>query len=337
MKKVCIVGCGAISKVHALAVKKAQEAELYAVCDINKERANSLANKYKVKAIYNFDEVISDENIEAVHICTPHYLHANMAVKALAAGKYVVLEKPAAMNRAELNMLKGFSDKYGGKLCLILQNRYNGCVKMLKKLVEDETNGKMLGAKAFVTWHRDKEYYAQDEWRGKWATEGGGVLINQAVHTLDLLGWLCGGIKAVKASMSTKALCGAIEVEDTLDAYIELKNGVFACFYATNGYGLNSPVCVEINFENVTYRYADNYLYKIENDKSPEVISGKNIDVEWKSYWGDGHTELIQNFYKQAAGFGNNYISLDDGFNSSAALFAIYESAKNGGIRVETE
>lgn len=336
MIKVCIVGCGAISAVHARAVENSENSTLFAVCDIDKKRADKLSEKYSVKAYYDYNDVLEDRDIDAVHICTPHYLHVDMAISALSAGKYVVLEKPAAMNLSEFNRLKAADGEHPGKLCMILQNRTNGCSVKLKELVENEDNGKFLGAKGFLCWNRSEAYYAQDAWRGKWATEGGGVLINQAVHTLDLLCWIGGGAKNVKASISTK-LRDFIEVEDTADALIELNSGARACFYATNCYGTDSRIILEFNFENVTYRYSDDYLYKIEKGKTPEVIAGENINVGWKSYWGDGHKSVIRAFYSAKCGGDDSYITLKDAENSSKALFAIYESAKNNGLKIEID
>ena len=333
--KVCIVGCGAIGPVHARAVCNAKNAELYAVCDNNKERADSLSEKYKVKVFYDFDEMLCDNEIDSVHICTPHYLHVPMAKKVLEKGKYVILEKPAAINYAELDELCEYDKKYPKKLGFILQNRRNKRIQVLKDcILNDAGKGNFIGAKAFHMWSRTPEYYANDSWRGKWSTEGGGALINQAVHSLDLVDWLCGGISAVRASISTKLLDDCIEVEDTVDALLDLKNGARACFYAVNTYTQNSPVNIEINYENVTYRYADEYLYRIKKGQIPEIIAGENVDVGWKNYWGDGHLGVIDSFYNVMCGEDGEYISLSDGISSAKAVLAIYESAKNGGKKV---
>ena len=150
MMNVCIVGCGAIGPVHALALEKTESAKLYAVCDLNKERADALANKHGVKVFYDFDEMLHDDNIDSVHICTPHYLHVPMAKKALENGKYVILEKPAAINFDELNELAEYDKKYPHKLGFVLQNRRNERVRVLKDCIEkDEDKGLRL-ADAFL-------------------------------------------------------------------------------------------------------------------------------------------------------------------------------------------
>ncbi len=330
MKKVCVVGCGAIGPLHTAAVEKAEFAELYAVCDNNCERADAMAKKHGVKVFYDFDQMLKDDSIESVHICTPHYLHKEMAIKAMMTGKSVVLEKPAAMNDEEFSeLLKAKADS-NADVCLMLQNRTNVSVEKLKEIVSSGEYGKLLGVEGALHWHRDSSYYATDDWRGKWATEGGALMINQAVHLLDLLSFLGGKIQTVRANISTKYLEGIIEAEDTCDALLGMENGIRACFYATNAYNLNKPMRVELQFEKALFRYADSRLYKITDD-AVEIIAHDNMETIGKAYWGVGHARVIAEFYSALEKGTCNYISLEDGINSSRALFAIYKSGKNNG------
>ena len=332
MKRVCIVGCGAISGNHAAALQKTDEANLVAVCDINRERADKLAEKYNVKVYYDYAEVLADDSIDSVHICTPHYLHTDMAIAALEKGKFVFLEKPVAISTEQLDRLIEVEKKHPGKLAVCFQNRTNPCVVTLKKEMENlEENGAFKGSKAVLTWHRTAEYYAMDAWRGKWETEGGGLLINQAVHTLDLLCYLSGDANAVMGTMATKVLSDCIEVEDTAEAVIFLKNGMRSCFYGTNAYSTDSCYNVEINFEKTTYRYADNFLYKIKKGERPEIIADDQMQAEGKSYWGDGHSRIISIFYEK----GNAGMSLAEAEPTFRLLFAFYESAFKKGEKVE--
>ncbi|MBQ2967127.1 MAG: Gfo/Idh/MocA family oxidoreductase [Clostridia bacterium] len=332
MKRVCIVGCGAISGNHAEALQKTENASLVAVCDINHERADKLAEKYNIeKVYYDYAEVLEDTGIDAVHICTPHYLHTDMAISALEKGKFVFLEKPVSISNEQLDRLKETEQKHPGKLAVCFQNRTNPSVVALKEALTSEENGAFLGIKAFLVWHRTKEYYAMDAWRGKWDTEGGGLMINQAVHTLDLLSWLSGGAKSVKGTMSTKVLADCIEVEDTAEAIIFLNNGHRGCFYGTNAYSTDSSYNLEVDFENVTFRYADNFLYKIEKGKRPEIVADDSMDVVGKSYWGNGHSRLISAFYEN----GNEGMSLSEAEPTFRLLFAFYESASKNGEEVE--
>ena len=334
-KRVCIVGCGAISPLHLESIKKIDNCELVAVCDNNKERADKAATKYNVRAIYNFDEAVSDEAIDALHICTPHYLHVEMTVKALEIGKYVVLEKPFAIDSDGLQKLVEADEKHSGKLCVILQNRLNPCVKMLKEIIDEKGRENILGINAFMTWCRDEKYYSQDAWRGKWSTEGGGVIINQAVHLIDLIDYLSSGIEKLKCNISNKSLQGIIEVEDTADALLYLKNGTRATFYSTNAYKLNNPIQLVVNFKDVAYRYADNFLYEIKNNEMPKVLIGDNMEINGKPCWGNSHIDVINNFYNSIKTGGKDYISLKNAVTSAKILLAMYESGKNDGIEVE--
>lgn len=326
MKNVCIVGYGAIGPIHAHAVGKCPNARLYAVCDINKERAEKCQKEYGVKAYTDFDEMLTDKEIDTVHICTPHYLHFEMAIKALSADKDIVLEKPVTMLPAELEKLMSF--KTDRKICVMLQNRTNNCAKKLYEIInKTQPDGKVLSLCAFLTWCRTPEYYKSDEWRGKLSTEGGGLLINQAIHTLDFVGWFGGGIKSVMGSISTKKLNGCIEVEDTADALIELTNGNTAVFYATNGYSQSSAPRIEIQCENALYRYADERLYRITED-DVQIIETDIYMENGKRYWGSGHRNVINAFYSSLCGENAVYTDLQGAKNTMDALFAFYESAK---------
>ena len=314
--KVCIVGFGVVAEIHAIAVDKCENAELYAVCDIKEDRIAKCKERYDVIGYSDFDDVLNDKNIDAVHICTPHYLHYEMAKKAVEHNKSVVLEKPVVIKREEFKKLS----KLDGDIAIVFQNRLNPCMKKLKSVVESKEYGEIVGIKSVLTWYRDAEYYKSDLWRGKWETEGGGVLINQSVHSLDILCWLCGKVKKVNSVMANLSI-PQIEVEDTCVAYIEFESGVKGSFFATNSYCENSPMHIEVIFENGRALYHDKKLYL--NNKLIETdvyINNK------KAYWGSGHLELIDNVYSK-----NIKISLKDVENTMDTVFSIYENYKKDG------
>lgn len=327
MKNACIVGLGAIGPVHAHAVSKSNAASVYSVCDIDKSRADKYAKLYKAKALYSFDDVLADKNIDVVHICTPHYMHKDMAVRALKAGKHIVLEKPAVMMPDELDELKAayaYSDK---KACIMLQNRTNTAAAEMKRISEtDKTLGKLLGMTGFMTWHRNDNYYASAKWRGTWQYEGGGVLINQAVHMIDLMDWLGGGISEIKADLSNK-LTSSIEVEDTAEALFRLSSGARAVFYAANTFTVDAPFRIEMFFENAILRYADNKLYKITDDV--EILSSDVQIIDGKKCWGGGHRTVIEQFYNALENGGSDYIDLSEGYHSAEVLLSMYKSGLN--------
>lgn len=334
MRNACVIGCGAIGPVHMKALRTCADARLGGVCDVVPERAEKYARLYGVKAFSSFGEVLSDPEIDAVHICTPHYLHQDMAAEALASGRDVVLEKPAAMDADEFELLRSAVERSENKLCMMLQSRTNYCIETLKKIMdEDHSLGKLVGLTGFMTWDRDDAYYASEPWRGKWETEGGGLLINQAVHLIDLLSYLGGGISGLKANISTKLL--HVEVEDTADALLFFKNGARGCFYAANTYPTGTPFQVEVCFEHVRFRYADNTLYEIRKKQPVKIIAADDMTAPGKALWGNGHKYVIDDFYAALANGTDDYISIRDVENSSRALFAMYESGKRGGVLIE--
>ena len=285
MKNVCIVGYGKIGPNHANAFETIENAKLYAVCDINEEKIKKCRESFDVIGYTDFDKMLKDENIDSVHICTPHYLHYEMIVKALKAGKSVVCEKPVTMTKEQFEELKHIDG--AENVCLVFQNRLNNCVVKLKEIIDSGEMGNIIAAKSILTWNRPAEYYLEDEWRGKWATEGGGVLINQAVHSLDLLGYLVSKFSSVKANMMNYSLEDVIEVEDTFVAHLGFKNGIKGFFLATNSYPVNSSMDIEIVFENGNARYVNDRLY-INN----EVVASDKIATAGKRYWGASHTEI---------------------------------------------
>lgn len=327
MKNACVIGYGAIGPIHAAGIEKAENVKLYGICDIDKSRADEGAKQHNCKAFYSFSDVLKCSEIDSVHICTPHYLHDTMATEASEAGKEIVLEKPAAITLDRMKMME--ERLKNRKVCVMLQNRMNTAVREFKRLIdEDNTLGKLIGGFASLTWYRNREYYEHDEWRGRWDTEGGGLLINQAIHLIDLISYLAGDIKSVKGSISNKTLSDVIEVEDTADAIFSLENGAKVCYYATNGYVSSLPMRLELQFENALLRYADDCLYMItENDT--KIIARNGDEYAGKKYWGDSHAVVINDFYN-----GRNYPTLEDAKNSMTALFKFYESAKNNGKEI---
>lgn len=296
MKNTVLIGLGAIFPMHAIPVS--EMGKLYGVCDIIKEKADENAGKYNCRAFYDIDEVLKDENVDCVHILTPHYLHFPMAKKASEAGKTVVLEKPAVMNMKEFYELTEIFEKNKTNNLVIFQNRYNPSIVYLKEHFEEITSelGKFLGSKGILTWQRDESYYNLSDWRGKYATEGGGLIINQAPHIIDLLMYFGGELESVSGKASLRVLNDIIEVEDTCEAVLKFKNKTRSLFYGTNGYVTNSPYDMEFVFEKGVIRYMYNRLCKI-TENSASVLAEDIPGSGEKDYWGNSHKTLIKKFY----------------------------------------
>jgi UDP-N-acetyl-2-amino-2-deoxyglucuronate dehydrogenase len=323
--KIALIGCGRISPVHLNAIADCPDACLYAVCDIDKPKALAAAGKYGCKAYFDYKELLQDESIDVVHICTPNWLHSFMSIDAMLAGKHVLTEKPMAIAPSDASEMIRVSEKTGKKLGVCFQNRYNSTSLRIKELLDSGKSGRIIGSKAFITWSRDRNYYESDAWRGTWNEEGGGVIISQAVHALDLLQWFNGDAEKLKASIDTRLLEGVIEVEDTADAVIVFRNGSTALFYATNCYCANSPVRLEIICENATIILDEDLTVKYKNG---ETEKPEDVDsfTGGKSYWGCSHKTLIHDFYRSVINRKDFFIDGKQGIASVKLVNAFYES-----------
>ena len=200
---------------------------------------------------------------------------------------------------------------------------------IVKDLIDSGKAGKVLGARAFVTWCRGAAYYTESGWRGSLKTEGGGVLINQSVHTQDLLCFLLGDPTTVDATMTNHHLKNVIEVEDTLEAYIDF-NGVHASFYATTSYCADVAPLIEIACENMTIRVEDPHVTVYPKDAGPYQLSVETLPPIGKSYWGTGHTACISDFYQSLRDNRRFSLNLETMEPSIRLMLGTYESARSG-------
>ncbi len=222
--RVALVGCGKVAGIHAAALASLPEASLVAVCDINLERVFAFASKNRVQPFTDLGKMLRETRPEAVIIGTPHPLHAEAAVRAAEAGVHVLVEKPLAANLADCDAMLAAARKNNVTLGVISQRRFYEPVQRMKRAIDEGKIGKpSLGVFIQYSW-RDAAYYTSDPWRGKWDTEGGGVLVNQSPHQLDILLWLMG--PAVEVSGYWANLNHpTVEVDDTAVASIRFANG----------------------------------------------------------------------------------------------------------------
>lgn len=333
--KACLVGCGGISKCHLYAVEALGKdtVTLAAVADIIKQRAEDTAAEHSCRAYTDYDEMLEKEKPDVVHICTPHYLHVPMAVNALSRGVNVVLEKPCAITVDEMKKLIEAERKSSAKLAVCFQNRYNDSAVFVKKLVDSGIYGKITGADAVVKWRRDENYYNADEWRGTKLQEGGGVMINQAIHTHDLMKYLTGKeTYSVEGKVGNYHLKDVIEVEDTANAYFEFTDGTRGVYYATNASASSTNPIIEIHFENCTVREEGAYVFEIRGDKMKLIYSGADEDGDkvGKIEWGSGHLKLIRDFYSCIKEGRDYMIDSVSASKPVADLLAVYESSLTG-------
>ncbi len=297
--KVALVGCGVISENHLKALTENESVCIVALCDNKLERASKRAAEYNLdcKVYQDYEEMLDSEKLDAVHICTPHYLHAPMTLSALKHNVNVFLEKPTAVNEEELlEMIE--AEKAGtAKVCICFQNRYNPSTILAKKLVEED--GCALSAFGALFWERNEEYYTKSDWRGRYATEGGGAMINQAIHTIDLLCEFLGRPIAVTATASNHKHKGIIEVEDTCEGLIEFEGGKQGNFFATTASIGSEYTMIRIRTPKRIISLMPPSVY-INNHRieDPSLVE----DYVGKECYGNGHKYLIKKFYKALKG-----------------------------------
>lgn len=328
MKKLgsAIIGYGSIGPIHAEAISNLPQVQLKAVVDLNKEARERANNKYHCQVYEQYDQVLQDSEIQVIHICTPHYLHVPMAIQAIQAGKHVLIEKPVAINLKELadikQILKLYPNTYAG---VIFQNRYNETSIKAKKMIENKEIGEILGIKGILTWYRSEDYYKKSDWRGKWETEGGGVLINQAIHTLDLMQWLGGKIKAIKGSVDIRSLQNIIEVEDTAEATLYFENKYRGIFYATNSYTENSSIELAVHGSQGNITLRDRQLILTKEGQSTIIAKDRGIQ-KGKPYWGSSHQKQIDDFYQCIIQKKDYSISIEEAGIAIEMIQGIYQS-----------
>ena len=330
MKKVGIIGCGNIARVHGWVLQNMEDAELVAFCDTEPDKAKELSKEYTggKAEVYTDWHALCEAELDVVHICTPHFLHAPMAVELLRHEKAVFMEKPCAISREQFADLKEADRKHPGKLGFCFQNRYNKTTLEMDRMLAEGKIGDVNGARAFVTWRRDEAYYADSPWKGGWRTEGGGALINQSVHTLDLLLRYLGRPERVAATLSNHHLQGLIEVEDTVEAWMSFEKGGRACFYASNGYAADAPVFLELEGERgrITMNGSRLTLWTSENG-SAECTCESDPGIG-KDYWGCGHRSCIRDFYRCLEEKRRYQGDLSGVENTFDTMMRIYEAAQ---------
>ncbi len=220
-----LVGCGKVGRIHAQALASLPESDLVAVCDVELERAAALATQYDAAAFDDVGLMLALSNVQAVSIATPHPLHAGPALLAAEAGAHVLVEKPLAASLSDCDAMLAAARQHGIKLGVISQRRWYAPVRRMKAAIDAGKIGRpVLGTFTMYSW-REPSYYQSDPWRGRWDTEGGGVLVNQSPHMLDLLEWLMGDEVAEVSGYWANLNHPSVEVEDTAVAILRFRSG----------------------------------------------------------------------------------------------------------------
>lgn len=324
MKKAAVIGLGTIAPIHLDAIARNPEIELVGVCDIDEAtRQNAPAG---VPFFTDYKEMIASVRPDCVHLCLPHDLHYPVAKDAVELGCHVFTEKPLAISPEQaLEFARLEADHPERKIGVCLQNRLNETTETLKAILDSGEYGAVVGARGIVPWFRAKSYYDTQPWRGTWEHAGSGTMMNQSVHTLDLLYYLCGPIKTLHGTVA-QLLDYGIEVEDTVTARLEFASGARGVFWATNANFANESVQIAVTTEKAVFTIADSFLTRKDPDGTVSVLCEDARLPGAKFYFGASHGKLIDKFYRALETGGDDYIHVRDAVMSIRLIGAILRS-----------
>lgn len=318
--KTALIGAGVIGRVHAK-ILASMGLDVCAICDTDADKARSLAAEFCLEArIYaDYEELLASENIDVVHICTPHYLYAKQTVYALDRGVNVLCEKPLCAHPDELDAVLDAEKRSSAILGVSQQNRYNEATRFALDFIRDN---KPVDAHGSVCWHRDEKYFRESPWRGKLYEAGGGSLINQALHTLDLAMLFCGMPSFVTAKIDTLIPQEGVEVEDTVNAFFD-GDAKFS-FYSTNNCEKNYPAEVKLILSDG--RELVVLQKSVLLDGKPIFTTENETVPVGKSYYENAHSALFADFYDCVKNGRRFPIDGEEAAKVMKLIFAVYES-----------
>ncbi len=323
-----IIGCGAISYNHADAINIIGNAKLIACTDVNKKALGVFSEKYDIVGYENVEDMLSNKEIDVICICTPSGLHAKFAVMAANHQKHIIVEKPMALTVKQCDEIILASEINNIKVEVICQNRFKNTFRFVKKIIEDGKLGTIVLADIYMKYYRSPEYYATSNWKGTWAMDGGGALMNQGIHGVDIMLYMLGDVKSVFGH--TKTLARDIEVEDTASAIVEYENGAIGVIQGTTSVSPGYPRKVEINgtIGSITLVEGDITIWDVPNVKQP--ISHSESSKSFKDPMGftiEGHVMQITDMVEAIIDDRTPYVDQYEGKKAVELITAIYESS----------
>jgi len=336
-----IIGCGNIGPVHAAAMQDVTNAKLVGVADLRLEAAENLAGQYGAEAYADYKEMIQRDDLDAVCICVPSGLRMEIAVACAKAGKHILSEKPLDVTTKRIDKIIKATDDAGVSLGCIFQSRFSDDTQLLKKALDQGRFGKLVMGDAYIKWFRTQEYYDSVGWRGTWKLDGGGALMNQGIHYIDLLQWLMGPVKSVVAQTDCVAHTG-IEVEDVATAMLEFENGAMGSIQGSTAIYPGHPARIEIHGTEGTAILEDGKIIswafkkrkaidkKIEDSLTEESALGSGAGDPLAALKTEGHRRQIDDFTKALRKGAPPRIEGREGRNAVALIEKIYQAAKTG-------
>ncbi len=332
MLRVGVIGLGDIALIHVPLIQASEQAELVAVCDIDESKRDFVEG---VPFYTSYEEMVEKENLDIVHVTLPHYLHYPVTKYLAEQGVHVLQEKPLTLDYQEALKAIELDENTDSKIAICFQNRRNASVIKLLELIDSKQYGEVLGVKGIVAWARPQSYYDVKPWRGTWEFAGGGSMINQSIHTLDIMQLVGNKIESIKG-YSHQLLDYGIEVEDTVVANIQFENNVRGFYMATNANIQNDSVEIVVYLDKAQLTIKDSKLYLSdeENDRV-ELIEDAVLDGP-KSYYGASHGYIFEEFFDCVKNDKYDFVSVADAAVAIRMIDAIQLSSKeNRTVKME--
>jgi UDP-N-acetyl-2-amino-2-deoxyglucuronate dehydrogenase len=334
MKHIGIIGGGGISDTHARAASEIKGVGIGAFYGYNHEKTRQLSERYGGTAYRDFQSFLAHRPLDLVIIGSPSALHAEQGITAARQGLHVLTEKPIDVTTAQADALIAECERTGVKLGVCFQDRVAPEIRRLKQLVDDGRVGKPILVNGYVKWYRPSEYYSDSRWRGKRALDGGGALMNQGVHTVDLLLWLMGDVERVYAR--TVTALHNIEVEHTVVATLEFGNGAIGTLEAGTSIYPGYQRRVELTgSEGTIIMEHDRIIAADIRTPDPDLASAVAGDTNASASSPivsdiSGHRRLLEDFLQAIETNGTPICDGHEGRRSVELIEAIYESSRMG-------
>jgi len=329
-----IIGCGVVADYHIGAIRDTEGAHLVAVGDVVEARAKEVAAKHGIASYTDHREMLANPDIDVICITTPSGIRIPIATDAASAGKHLIIEKPLDVTLENADRIIQAAENAGVQLMCVFQLRYGEAVQKLKQAVESGKLGTIALADAYIKWYRPQSYYDSAGWRGTWKMEGGGALMTQGIHTVDLLQWISGPGKRVYARMGT--LVHNVEVEDTIAALLEYESGAIGVIEATTAAHPGLPAKLEISgskgtvaieADRITAWQVEGEADIAEDDTGTDLAKAAS---DSKTFGTDGHRQQITEMVHVIQNGGKPQIDGPEGRKTLELILAIYESARTG-------
>jgi UDP-N-acetyl-2-amino-2-deoxyglucuronate dehydrogenase len=339
--RVGIIGCGVIGPTHAACYRPLPGVELAWACDLQESRARKLAADYQIPNVTtDVRRVLRDPGVDAVSICTDHASHVALVIAALKAGKHVLCEKALAHQTTGLNAMLRAATAHPQLVCAgVFQHRFETLNRRVRDLIAAGTLGRMLTANVRLRCLRTNDYYRGDAWRGTWAMEGGSVLINQAIHYVDLLRWMMGGVRCVTGLHANLTHQDVIETEDTAVAGVEFTNGALGTIDATCSSHARWESALSFQGTAGSIELFDDAVARValpEKAAGERLLAelracqGASVEGPGKAYYGAGHPAQIADFVQAIREQRPPFVTAASAAETVDLVLGIYRSHRTG-------